>query len=88
MTYPNLYFMVDDFDEVRKSFKEIVDDLMRILFKLGFNFIQAFNEIIVNENEMVCVELVANDGQYKKVLFLGSIKYESLKRVYDAKVRA
>lgn len=37
---------------------------------------------------MVCVELVANDGQYKKVLFLGSIKYESLKRVYDAKVRS
>lgn len=60
LTYPNLYFIIDDFDE-------------------------AFNEMIVNENEMICVELVANDGQYKKVLFLGSIKYESLKRVYDAR---
>ena len=35
---------------------------------------------------MVCVELVANDGRFRKVLFLGSIKYESLKKVYDARV--
>ena len=43
--------------------------------------------MIVNENEMVCVELIANDGRFRKVLFLGSIKYESLKKVYDARVR-
>lgn len=42
--------------------------------------------MIVKENEMVCVELVANDGRLRKVLFLGSIKYESLKKVYDARV--
>lgn len=63
MTYPNIYFTIDDFDE-------------------------AFNEMIVKENEMVCVELVANDGRIRKVLFLGSIKYESLKKVYDARASA
>lgn len=49
---------------------------------------KAFNEMIVRENEMVCVELVANDGRFKKVLFLGSIKYESLKRVHESRVRS
>lgn len=43
--------------------------------------------MVVKENEMVCVELVANDGRFKKVLFLGSIKYESLKKVHDSRVR-
>ncbi len=43
--------------------------------------------MIVKDGEMVCVELVANDGRFRKVLFLGSIKYESLKKVYDARVR-
>jgi hypothetical protein len=61
ITYPFLYFTVDDFD-------------------------QAFNEMIVKEGEMVCVELVANDGRIRKVLFLGSISYEALKKVYDARV--
>jgi hypothetical protein len=61
ITYPNIYFTIDDFDD-------------------------AFNEMIVKEGEMVCVELVANDGRFRKVLFLGSIKYESLKKVYDARV--
>lgn len=42
--------------------------------------------MIVKENEMVCVELLANDGITKRVLFLGSIKYESLKGVYDNRV--
>ena len=42
--------------------------------------------MIVNDNEMVCVELVANDGKTNRVLFLGSIKYESLKKVYDTRV--
>lgn len=42
--------------------------------------------MIVNEGQMVCVELVANDGKKTRVLFLGSIKYEALKKVYDARV--
>jgi hypothetical protein len=42
--------------------------------------------MIVKENEMVCVELVASDGKTRKVLFLGSIRYEALKKVYDARV--
>lgn len=50
-------------------------------------FTKAFNEMIVKENEMVCVELVANDGKTRKVLFLGSIRYEALKKVYDARVK-
>ncbi|RNA28579.1 hypothetical protein BpHYR1_027479 [Brachionus plicatilis] len=60
ITYPNLYFMVDDFDE-------------------------AFNEMVVKENEMVCVELSAKYDCCHKVLFLGSIKYDALKKVYDAR---
>ena len=58
--------------------------LNRFLF---YDCCKAFNEMIVKENEMVCVELLANDGNIKKVLFLGSIKYEALKKVYDARVR-
>jgi hypothetical protein len=60
ITYPNIYFTIDDFDD-------------------------AFAEMIVKENEMVCVELVARDDQLRKVLFLGSISYSSLKKVYDSR---
>lgn len=37
---------------------------------------------------MVCVELKAADrtGVFQGVIFLGSIRYESLKKVYDARV--
>jgi len=37
---------------------------------------------------MVCVELVAadRDGGFQAVLFLGSIRYDALKRVYDSRV--
>lgn len=42
--------------------------------------------MIVKEGEMVCVELLANDGKIQRVLFLGSIKYEALKKVYDRRV--
>lgn len=61
--YPNLYFMVDNYDEV-------------------------FQDILVRDGEMVCVELVAKDreGTLQGVIFLGSIRYEALKRVYDARV--
>jgi len=44
--------------------------------------------MIVNEGQMVCVELVAKNPFLKdsRVLFLGSIKYEALKKVYDTRV--
>jgi len=37
---------------------------------------------------MVCVELVASDrqGSIQGVIFLGSIRYDALKKVYDARV--
>lgn len=37
---------------------------------------------------MVCVELVANDkdGAVQGVIFLGSIRYDALKKVYDSRV--
>ena len=49
---------------------------------------QAFADIIVRDSEMVCVELVAMDrhGTFQGVVFLGSIRYEALKKVYDARV--
>ena len=51
--------------------------------------LQTFCEISVNEGQIVCVELVAKNPFLKdpRVLFLGSIKYEALKRVYDIRVR-
>ena len=61
ITYPNIYFTIDDFEE-------------------------AFSQMVVNDGEMVCVELLANDGKTQRVLFLGSIKYEALKKVYDKRV--
>lgn len=49
---------------------------------------QVFCDIMVRDGEMVCVELVANDrdGTVQGVIFLGSIRYDALKRVYDARV--
>lgn len=44
--------------------------------------------MLVRDGEMVCVELVASDhaGTRQAVIFLGSIRYDALKRVYDARV--
>lgn len=63
ITYPNIFFMIDNFDEV-------------------------FRDILVRDGEMVCVELVAHDrkGTIQGVIFQGSINYEALKRVYDARM--
>lgn len=49
---------------------------------------QVFGDIMVRDGEMVCVELVANDrdGTVQGVIFLGSIRYDALKKVYDARV--
>ncbi|CAF5164914.1 unnamed protein product, partial [Rotaria magnacalcarata] len=51
------------------------------------NFEDTFCEMIVNEGQMVCVELVARNPHLneQRVLFLGSIKYESLKKVYETR---
>jgi hypothetical protein len=44
--------------------------------------------MVVREGQMVCVELVARNPvlNESRVLFLGSIKYEALKKVYDTRV--
>lgn len=51
------------------------------------NFDEVFSDILVRDGEMVCVELVAkdHDGSIQGVIFLGSIRYDALKRVYDAR---
>ncbi|CAL1284038.1 unnamed protein product [Larinioides sclopetarius] len=51
------------------------------------NYDEVFEDIIVRDGEMVCVELVAADkeGALQRVIFLGSIHYEAVKRVYDAR---
>uniref|UniRef100_A0A1B6DSF3 Uncharacterized protein n=1 Tax=Clastoptera arizonana TaxID=38151 RepID=A0A1B6DSF3_9HEMI len=51
------------------------------------NFNEVFCDILVRDGEMVCVELVASDraGSIQSVIFLGSIRYDALKRVYDAR---
>lgn len=52
------------------------------------NFDEVFCDILVRDGEMVCVELVASDrdGAVQGVIFLGSIRYDALKKVYDARV--
>jgi hypothetical protein len=44
--------------------------------------------MIVNEGQMVCEELVAKHPRLNepRVLFLGSIKYEALRKVYETRV--
>ena len=44
--------------------------------------------MLVRDGEMVCVELVATNrrGSAQGVLFLGSIRYEALKKVHDSRV--
>jgi hypothetical protein len=51
--------------------------------------VKTFCEMVVNEGQMVCVELVAKNAHLNepRVLFLGSIKYEALKKVYETRVR-
>ncbi|KAF4521150.1 hypothetical protein B566_EDAN012916 [Ephemera danica] len=51
------------------------------------NFDEVFCDILVRDGEMVCVELVASDrqGGVQSVIFLGSIRYDALKKVYDAR---
>lgn len=62
ITYPKLYFTIDNFEEV-------------------------FKDVVVRDGECVCVELVTRDRykNHEAVIFLGSIRYEILKQVYDAR---
>lgn len=63
-----------------------------IILITGSSFVlfkwKVFGDIMVRDGEMVCVELVANDkdGTVQGVIFLGSIRYDALKKVYDARV--
>lgn len=52
-------------------------------------FDQVFNDIIVTDGECVWVELVARDRYRDReaVIFLGSIRYDVLKKLYDSRVR-
>lgn len=88
MSYPNIFFMIDNFEEVRKlsvpslhlSFSSLTS---------GSSTVQVFSDMTVGEGEMVCVELVASDksNTFQGVIFQGSIRYEALKKVYDNRVR-
>ncbi|XP_050679829.1 uncharacterized protein KIAA0930 homolog [Leptidea sinapis] len=51
------------------------------------NFDEVFCDIVVRDGEMVCVELVARGrgSTAQSVIFLGSIRYDALTRVYDAR---
>ncbi|XP_072034034.1 LOW QUALITY PROTEIN: uncharacterized protein KIAA0930 homolog [Amphiura filiformis] len=62
VSYPNLFFFIDNFDEV-------------------------FGDVTVQEGQMLCVELVAceKQGPFRSVVFLGSVRYEALKTVYETR---
>uniref|UniRef100_A0A915HKQ3 Uncharacterized protein n=1 Tax=Romanomermis culicivorax TaxID=13658 RepID=A0A915HKQ3_ROMCU len=62
ISYPHIYFCVDNFERV-------------------------FSDIVVRDGECVCVELSAKDrnSRYESVIFLGSIRYEVLRQVYETK---
>ncbi|XP_014282725.1 uncharacterized protein KIAA0930 homolog isoform X1 [Halyomorpha halys] len=51
------------------------------------NFNEVMSEMLVRDGELVCVELMASDrdGKMQGVLFSGSIRYDALKHVYDAR---
>lgn len=52
------------------------------------HYTQAFGDIVVRDGELVSVELTASDrhGRAQGVIFLGAVRYEVLKKVYDARV--
>lgn len=59
------------------------------LFSKYFRFAQIWSDLHVNEEEFVCVEIVAHDEErnFNSVIFLGSVNYSSLNKVYSSKVR-
>lgn len=94
MSYPNIFFMIDNFEEVgqppllpvRSPFLRLHTLNMALFFPPP---VQVFSDMTVGEGEMVCVELVASDksNTFQGVIFQGSIRYEALKKVYDNRVR-
>lgn len=52
------------------------------------DFERVFGDIVVSEGECVCVELVARDRFRDKesVIFLGSIRFDVLQKLYDSRV--
>ncbi|XP_025088718.1 uncharacterized protein KIAA0930 homolog isoform X2 [Pomacea canaliculata] len=50
-------------------------------------FEEAFEALIVRDSEFVAVELTASDkaGCFQSVLFLGSVKYDALRRTYESR---
>ena len=71
--------------DVKADFEEMTYPLVCFMVD---NFDEVFCDILVRDGEMVCVELVAADKHnlVQNVIFLGSIRYEALKRVYDSRV--
>uniref|UniRef100_A0A1I8GG99 DUF2045 domain containing protein n=1 Tax=Macrostomum lignano TaxID=282301 RepID=A0A1I8GG99_9PLAT len=51
------------------------------------NYDDLFTDCVVHDSELICVELVARDrlGEFQGVLFLGSVRYEAILDVYQAK---
>jgi len=51
-------------------------------------FLKVFNDMIIGEGECICVELIARDRNrnVEAVIFLGSIRYDILKKLYDSRV--
>ena len=84
MTYPNVCFMVDNFDEVFNVY--VCCDHQSFDWKIEI-ISKVYEDMVVRDGEMVCVELVATNrrGMSQGVLFLGSIRYEALKKVYDSR---
>ena len=62
--------------------------LRTVVFVIWLVVLQAFADQIVRDSEMICVELIAKDrhGKFQGVIFVGSINYDALKRVYDTRV--
>ncbi|KAK3102251.1 hypothetical protein FSP39_009920 [Pinctada imbricata] len=73
--------------QILKKFSQKEITYPNIFFTVD-NFEEAFTDIVVRDSEMVCVELIASDrsGKIQGVIFLGSIKYEALRKVYDSKL--
>lgn len=81
VTYPKIYFAIDSFDEVH-IYHSLDISVFMILSKV-------FTDMVVSEGECICVELVVRD-RYRNsetVIFLGSIRFDVLKKMYDSRVK-
>nr|XP_026695101.1 uncharacterized protein KIAA0930 homolog [Ciona intestinalis] len=54
------------------------------------SFDEVWSDLILHEGEIVCVEVIASDKSKKlsSVIFLGSVKYDSLVKVYERRTKA